>query len=89
MDDAIFATLSDQVSQQTEVIIYMHDNAILPGNYSSNDAILQPSHQMTCMNMIVFDKIGLTKCTVINVFLFLLMRKKDLRRGYRTQPLDP
>ena len=47
MDDAIFATLSGQVSQQTEVIIYMHDDAILPGNYSSNDAILQPSHQMT------------------------------------------
>ena len=47
MDDAIFATLSDQVSQQTEVIIYMHDDAIIPGNYSSNDAILLPSHQMT------------------------------------------
>ena len=47
MDDAIFATLPGQVSQQTEVIIYMHDDAILPGNYSSNDAILQPSHQMT------------------------------------------
>ena len=47
MDDAIFATLSDQVSQQTEVIICMHDDAILPGNYSSNDAILQPSPQMT------------------------------------------
>ena len=47
MGDAIFATLSDQVSQQTEVIIYMHDDAILPGNYLSNDAILQPSHQMT------------------------------------------
>ena len=47
MDDAIFSTLSDQVSQQNEVIIiYMHDDAILPGNYSSNDAILQP-HQMT------------------------------------------
>ena len=68
MDDAIFATLSDQVSQQTEVIICMHDDAILPGNYSSNDAIFQPSHQMTWL-----------KCTVINVFFIFVNEKRRLK----------